>query len=160
RHLDMECEILGAMPGAEEAYRFAQRIGIGRFVPCFLMFSDVVREPAYVWPFGGQSADRAFQKLRGWINAFYERNRDALSRWSTIEKELEQTISALNTTGWRVNAWRNQKAQQWRSLEQVSKYQYLLKRREVSRLDILRIAQDNELDWGIRNIAERYADQL
>ncbi|MEV4518008.1 hypothetical protein AB0K00_54760 [Dactylosporangium sp. NPDC049525] len=41
RTLDYEVRKETVMPGAHEALRFAQRLGIGRHVPCILVFTDV-----------------------------------------------------------------------------------------------------------------------
>jgi hypothetical protein len=39
QHLSMESQSYSAMPGSREAFRFAQRLGIGRFAPCFCLFA-------------------------------------------------------------------------------------------------------------------------
>src|ERR1700749_2224102 len=41
RQIDHQVENYSAMPGSGEALRLAQRLGLGRFVPCFLLFSDI-----------------------------------------------------------------------------------------------------------------------
>jgi len=87
-HLDMECEIYSAMPGSEESLILAQKLGIGRFVPCFLLFSDIGNPIVRLFPVANRSPEHIFTRLRSWIDEFYEINNRTLRRWTEVEKRI------------------------------------------------------------------------
>lgn len=49
-HLHAQIDSLTAMPGAGEAMAFAQRLGIGRHIPCILTFTEVGAREVRVLP--------------------------------------------------------------------------------------------------------------
>jgi hypothetical protein len=151
RHLDMECEINSAMPGAEEALLLAQRLGIGRFVPCFLLFSDVGKPSVCLLPIADKSPEEVFHRLRGWIDTFYETNNPTLGRWAAIEESIQETCRALERTVSSLSQWRNERSKDWMALKRLA---YHLNRLEATdfRIDLLEaIEQDGDLSWEIRS---------
>jgi hypothetical protein len=90
KHLGWECDVKTAMPGAGMAMQFAQRLGIGRYVPCMLFFTDIGKKRVDLLPMKNLSPEEIYYRLRNWIDRFYEVNRHGFGEWSTVEKELEQ----------------------------------------------------------------------
>jgi hypothetical protein len=63
-----------AVPGLGESLRFAQRMGIGRYVPCFVIFTDIGASQIDLMPIAHMSPTEAYGHVRGWIDDYYEQN--------------------------------------------------------------------------------------
>ena len=95
--------------------------GIGRFVPCFLLFSDIGSPVAYVYPVGHKSPQQIFERLRVWVDSFYEINHSTLSRWKEIENSIKQTSQALRSSIDKVERWKRDQEDRWKQLRKLSR---------------------------------------
>jgi hypothetical protein len=159
RHLDMECEINSAMPGAEEALLLAQRIGIGRFVPCFLLFSDVGSPSVCLFPVAGRSPEFVFERLRTWIDTFYEINNSTLHHWAKIEESVEEITEAFKSSAYALSRWRNERSDAWNLLQRLSFHQHRLQSAAPSITLLDEIEADQKLSWEIRSSIRIFCEQ-
>ena len=159
RHLDMECEINSAMPGAEEALRLAQRIGIGRFVPCFLLISDVGNPVVYLLPIADKSPAEVFERLRVWIDSFYEVNNSALKHWADVEKAIESSRDEFRSTVNSLSRWRQERSEAWGRLRCLSFYQRRLEGTTPTLALIEEIEADRGLSWEIQGVVRTFREQ-
>jgi hypothetical protein len=118
RHLDRQCRAKTAMPGSQEGLRFAQRLGIGRHVPCILVFTDIGDLTVHVLPFNGRSAADVYQHVRSWIDSYYELNRDELNTWNSVERRIKDLAANAERSLRTVRDWpsecrRNLRALRW-----------------------------------------------
>jgi hypothetical protein len=151
RHIDMECEIHTAMPGSEEALKFAQRLGIGRFVPCFLFFSDINKETIYLLPAASKNPAQLFTHVRRLIDSFYEFNNLVLTRWHKIEDEIETTSRALESSLYKVDNWKNEQNETWEALQKISRYSNQLSETGFDINLFEKMGSDRSLPWELRN---------
>lgn len=159
RHIDIECEIYSAMPGAEEAFLLAQRIGIGRFVPCFILFSDVGSPTVCVLPMAGRSPDAVFNRLRRWIDSFYEINNPTLKYWAKIEESIEKLSSQVRSSVYAVSRWRDERLGEWKDLQRLAFYQRRLGSATPSVALLEEIEADRDLSLNIRMSIRAFRDQ-
>jgi hypothetical protein len=117
KHISWETQLHTVMPGSGEALRLAQSLGIGRFVPCFLMFSDIGSPIACILPVGDKSPHEIFVRLRTWIDSYYEINHHTLRRWADIEDAI---LNVVQTSLHRVERWRSERENSWRTLQQIT----------------------------------------
>ena len=76
--------------------RLAQRLGIGRHVPCLLAFTDIGELQIDLLPVGGMSPDGIYRHVRNWVDDYYEINRERIERWDTVEKNIENLCARAN----------------------------------------------------------------
>src|SRR5262249_44241358 len=69
--ISWECREKTAIPGSQQAIQFAQRLGIGRHVPCILVFTDIGTLQVHVLPFEGRTPDEIHERVRHWVDSFY-----------------------------------------------------------------------------------------
>jgi hypothetical protein len=160
QQLSMECEINSAMPGSEEALRLAQSLGIGRFVPCFLLFSDVGSPHVYLYPVARQTPDQVFAHLRSWIDSFYEINHLVLTRWAALEQSIETLANNLRVSIGKVETWKRNREQAWRHLQKTSQRLRELEKSKPSNAVLESISEDWGLPWETRDQARIYLDRL
>ncbi|MBW4718052.1 toll/interleukin-1 receptor domain-containing protein [Saccharothrix obliqua] len=108
------------LPGAHAGLEFAQRLGIGRHVPCLVVFTDIGDLGVHVLPFEEIGADEAYRRVRAWIDEFYEVNHDVLARWTRIEQQVARLVSALAGSLWAVREWPTHQRAAWRELRAVA----------------------------------------
>lgn len=118
--LSLECNADPPLPGAEEAMRFAHRLGIGAHVPCIVAFSDFGESDVRVLPIGHLSLHETFTHVRAWIDNFYSSNREEIDRWGRVEEEIEHLAKQARFTLHSVQKWRENRLQKWRTLQQIS----------------------------------------
>jgi len=159
-HLSMECEIYSAMPGSREALRFAQRLGIGRFVPCFLMFSDIGAPVIRLLPVGHYTPDQVFSKLRNWIDSFYEVNHAILMHWANVETAIQETCRRFRTSVDRVDQWKRERAERWQALQRLSGYLTRLAHASPNATLLKEISADWKLPWEARNLISSCATHI
>jgi hypothetical protein len=106
--------------GVGEAMRFAQRLGIGRHVPCFVLVTDVGALQAELLPFAGMSAEEVHICVRDWVDGFYEANQGLFERWRAVEEEVQRLRQQANRTLSRVREWRDRAAEPWRRMKAVA----------------------------------------
>ncbi len=122
RNISYECETHSAIPGSEEALRLAHRLGIGRFVPCFLLFSDSGTLKVCLFPVAHRSPDQVFHRLRAWVDSFYEINRGTLSQWADHEKSISDACKRFDASVSAVQNWQYERKRQWRALELMTNH--------------------------------------
>jgi hypothetical protein len=160
RHLSMECELHSAMPGSEEALRLAQKLGIGRFVPCFLMFSDIGEPTVRLFPVANKPPEHVFARLRSWIDSFYEVNNSTIQRWAEIEKRITEECRSCQTPIQLVDSWKRERQERWQSLLRLSKYLTQLVQ-SAPNADVLEaITRDWNLPWKTRGLVEPFLERL
>ncbi|MEU0992281.1 hypothetical protein [Streptomyces sp. NPDC005953] len=82
--------IESTIPGAEAAAWLAQeKLHIGRHVPCLLLFTDLGAPQYHILPFGRHSVSEVYERVRSWIDSYYEINAETLSRWSSVEEQIQ-----------------------------------------------------------------------
>jgi hypothetical protein len=120
-HLSWECRTKTAMPGSEESLRFAQRLGIGRYVPCILVFTDIGDLKVHVLPFDGRTADQIYRRVREWVvDSYYEINRGILDHWSSLEGQIRRlTLDAAGSLR-AIRDWPDECHRDWQNLQQVA----------------------------------------
>jgi TIR domain len=119
-HLSWQVDSLTAMPGAGVAMEFAQRLGIGRHVPCILTLTEVGDRHVHVLPIARLSPAGIFDRLRGWIDGFYEQNRAEIDHWEAVEKEIEELARAARLTLEDIREWRDEQLSAWRHLTSIA----------------------------------------
>ena len=119
RALSYECDQNTALPGAEEAMRFAHRLGVGKYVPCVVVFSDVGETKIHVLPIGNMSPEQLFQHLRLWIDNFYALNHDVNEQWCHVEDEITKLAMDSRTSLREISAWREERLKKWHELKYV-----------------------------------------
>ena len=118
--LSWECDLRTAMPGAGMAMQFAQRLGIGRYVPCILVFTEVGELHVDLLPIAGLSVDRIYHHVRTWVDEFYEQNRALINEWDAVEKEIATLTSKAHGSLYDVHGWRNARVRDWETLSTLS----------------------------------------
>jgi|CXWL01.1.fsa_nt_gi nucleotide-binding universal stress UspA family protein len=121
RRVRWECDLHTAMPGTGIAMAFAQRLGIGRHVPCILAFTEVGELSVGVLPIGQLGADRAFDHVRTWVDRFYEVNQERISFWQSIEEQIERFVREARSSLVEIQRWRDARQKAWRELVAVSR---------------------------------------
>lgn len=118
--LSWECDLRTAMPGAGMAMEFAQRLGIGRFVPCILVFTEIGNLQVDVLPIAGLTPERIYRHIRTWVDEFYEQNRAIIDEWTKVEGEITGLITRANSSLSEIRDWRNARLRAWETLARVS----------------------------------------
>ena len=108
KHLSFECTSKTAMPGSAEGLRFAQRLGIGRHVPCILVLTDIGDLTVHALPFHGRSGDEVYRHVRGWIDLYYELNRGTLDTWASVETRIRDLAANAARSLSAVRNWPSQ----------------------------------------------------
>jgi hypothetical protein len=135
--LSWECDLRTAMPGAGMAMEFAQRLGIGRHVPCILVFTEIGDLHVDLLPIMGLTVDRIYQHLRTWIDEFYEQNRTLIDDWNTVEGEITALISKANTNLSEIEDWRNKRVRDWEALSRLSSVIHAAEQGDVKQFEAL-----------------------
>uniref|UniRef100_A0AAU2V022 Toll/interleukin-1 receptor domain-containing protein n=1 Tax=Streptomyces sp. NBC_00003 TaxID=2903608 RepID=A0AAU2V022_9ACTN len=116
-HLHDADQLIGrSIPDVDQAAWFAQKLGIGRHVPCLLMFTDLGTPQYHVLPFGGLSASEVYERVRGWVDTYYETNRQVLAHWSSVEERILSLSGQAHTSLWRIRQWPVQRRDDWLQL--------------------------------------------
>jgi len=121
-HISMEGENNSVMPGIQESYKLAQRLGIGRFLPCFLFFSDIGDFDLYVLPMGKFSSYESYQRLRNLIDIYFELNHLTLSTWKKVEDNIQEILESSRSSVYQLNEWKKSKKDLWKDLRFTYKY--------------------------------------
>ena len=116
KQLSWECDLNTAMPGAGMAMQFAQRLGIGRYVPCVVVFTDVGQLRVDVMPVSDMTPHEIYAHVRRWVDSYYEVNREKIDRWSRIEKEVEELCRITGNSLWEMRRWREKAQRAWEDL--------------------------------------------
>jgi len=160
RQISFEAELYTAMPGSSEAHRLAQTLGIGRFVPCFLLFSDVGAPHVHLLPASQKPPDELFRHLRKLIDSFYEINHVALTRWQTVENSIEAAIRKLQLSIREAADWKQKRQTNWKALQRVSKYLEEVSNSSPSTALLSGIIEDREIPWEATDQLKPFLTQL
>jgi hypothetical protein len=126
KRVNEECDKNTAMPGSEIAMHFAQRLGIGRHVPCLLMFSDIGQLKVHLLPFKDLSVDEIYQRVRYWVDSFYEINHSILERWRMIEQQITEFCNQGRKSLDNIKSWRKECNLKWHNLRKLSEVIHIL----------------------------------
>jgi hypothetical protein len=160
RHLGFERDSNTAMPGAAESLKFAQRLGIGRYVPCILVFTDIGCLTVHVLPFDGRSADEVYRHARTWIDSYYELNHSVLDTWASVEDRIQDHAVAAKRSLRSVQQWPNQYLRSLEALRWMARLAQLLDEDEDAALEALATLPDNVLPTGFLDTIQRFKQQL
>jgi hypothetical protein len=114
------------MPGTGAAMQFAQRLGIGRYVPCILVFTDIGQLHMDLLPMQGLPVETVYEHVRGWIDGFYERNRFKIDQWAEVETALDQFASEARSSLESILQWRRERLAPWQHIAAASKVLHAL----------------------------------
>lgn len=135
RELSFEVKNNTAMPGVGESMRFAARLGIGQYVPCFVFFTDVGELTIDVFPIGDLSAHEAYSQIRYWIDNFYQENQVSLNGWNQIERDIISFINSINQPLTYIKNWIDEHEELWTELRLVAKIIVKLRKLEQRTAD-------------------------
>jgi hypothetical protein len=120
--LGWERDAKSSVNGAGIAMEFAQRLGIGRHVPCILVFTDVGELRLDLMPITrDMTAEHVYAHVREWVDRFYEVNRECFQRWRDVEDEIDRLSQQTSSPLYRLREWADQGAQTWRALRSVTR---------------------------------------
>lgn len=106
-----------SVPGLGVSLRFAQRMGIGRYVPCFVLFTDVGAHEIDVMPIRPEmSARDVYQHVRRWVDDYYEQNHETIEKWEGTEKAVQALRSELEATLRDIRRWGDLNRDLWDTL--------------------------------------------
>ena len=160
--LSMECEIYSAMPGSQEAFLLAQRLGIARFLPCFLVFTDIGAPQVHLLPAQRRPADATYARLCSWIDTFYEVNRHTLDHWRGVEREIVEISSEANASMSAIRHWADQRRRAWDGLKSVSACLLALRRAPLDdSAQVLRaVMADDTSSWEFRQTVHPFLQKF
>ena len=160
-HLNDERWAKKAMPGAEESLRFAQRLGIGRHVPCILAFTDIGDLEVHVLPFRDQTADQVYSRVRDWVDSYYEINRTLLEHWKSVEEQIQRLASEAAAS---LKAVRNRPERcrkDWQSIRQLAELiQALTEGQDTVVERLTAVAGDGNLPRELRSTLRDFQTRL
>lgn len=115
-------DALSSVNGAGMAMEFAHRLGLGRHVPCILVFTDVGELRIDLMPITrDMTAEDVYTHVRDWVDRFYEVNRERFQRWREMEAEINELSRQTSSSLYRLREWAEQGAQMWRALRSVTR---------------------------------------
>jgi len=161
RGLSYDTKMNTAMPGVGESMRFAARLGIGRYVPCFVFFTDVGQLSVDVFPVGELSAQETYKQVRAWIDSFYEENCVLVDKWNQLEKDVTVFTNSVNKPLTELQNWISETEQLWDELRTTA--QIIIKlRASISNPEANKSVIDgiNTNSWRCRNILSDYQTRL
>lgn len=120
RELSFDAKNNTAMPGVGQSMRFAARLGIGRYVPCFVFFTDIGELTIDVFPVGNLSPHKAYAQMRCWIDDFYQENQIFLNKWNLVEQNIIYFISSVNKPLTDIKNWIDKGERLWDELRSVA----------------------------------------
>ena len=146
-----EVRTYSVVPGSQETFRMAHRLGLARFIPCFLLFSDVGELVVRLLPLDESHPESSYKRICSWIDAFYESNSEALACWKKVEDEIAEYCRISQATLTSVRAWVVPRTTQWKSLRSVSRCLIAVQSFDNHVSDALRIAaQDSRNSFEVR----------
>ncbi len=120
RELSFDVTTNAAMPGVGESMRFAARLGIGRYVPCCVFFTDIGELSVDVYPLEGLAPDEMYRQLRSWIDRFYEENQETIDRWNQVEKDIAEFTRSVNQPLTVLRNWLSTSDRLWKELRSIA----------------------------------------
>jgi TIR domain len=160
RHLGFERTSNTAMPGAAESLKFAQRLGIGRYVPCILVFTDIGSLTVHVLPFNERRAHEVYRHVRTWIDSYYELNRSALDTWTSIEDRIRDLSVKAERSLSSVRQWPSRYLRDLEALRWTARLAQLLEQDEDAAFQALATLPDGVLPTGLLDTLRRFRLQL
>lgn len=154
QHIDWQSDMKTAMPGIGESLRFAQRLGIGHLVPCFLVFSDIGDLRLDVLPIAGLSAEKAYSHVRNWVDQFYAKNREVIEHWKKVEKSIIDLCQEASRSLEEIREWSSQRLKIYRQLQTISRTILMLEKENVQTWIQLagNLQEDFSLPYEVRQI--------
>lgn len=159
RELNWQAETYSAMPGSREAFRLSQRLGIGRFVPCFLFFRDIGAPSVKLWPVSNKDPREMYEVLKYLIDDFYEVNQNTLNYWSVAERSIEEACRAFRLPLTLANEWKQQQEASWELLKKLN--YYIAEMQKTGTATILKkIDGDWKLPYELRSPVGQFLENL
>ncbi|MDV9173854.1 toll/interleukin-1 receptor domain-containing protein [Streptomyces sp. W16] len=138
-----------AIPGTEASVRLAQTLGIGRHVPCLLLFTDLGAPQYHVLPFGDLTAGQVYRKARRWVDDYYEINRETLDHWSSVEERIHSLTRDARLRLDNVKRWPAERRQDWLALSELAECAAIARERPDAALQALRRLCEQPVAWRI-----------
>jgi len=162
QHLNWECDMWTAMPGANMAMQFAQKLGIGRFIPCILIFNDIGKLQVDMMPVSNMSPKEIYSHIRGWIDEFYEINQTIIQRWSIVENDIVKLCKNTNKSLDEIRNWHDSAKDQWDTLRYVSSIIWTFENAEEDEWQrtIIKLRDDNKLPNKVQKLIKEYMEKL
>jgi hypothetical protein len=154
QQLDWQSDMKSAMPGIEESLKFAQKLGIGQYVPCFLIFSDIGDLHLDVMPIAGMSPEKAYDHVRHWVDQFYTENRETIEHWEGVEKSILDLCRKAKSSLEKIQEWPAQKLKTYNQLQMASRTIFLLEEQDTKACITLseNLERDYSLPYEVRTI--------
>ncbi|MEU6274704.1 TIR domain-containing protein [Streptomyces populi] len=105
-----------AVPGAAAARVLAQKLGIGRHVPCLLVFTDIGAPRYHVLPVRSLTTEEVYHRVRGWVDSYYEINQETLAHWSAVEEHVHALATMARVSLETVRNWPKERRDDWLAL--------------------------------------------
>ena len=149
------------MSGSDESLIFAQRLGIGRHVPCIVIFTDIGDLQVHVLPFHRQAASDVYWRIRDWTDSYYEINHDILEHWSSVETEVQKLARNAAGSLRRVSDWRRQRHRDWQNLRRIAQLiEALANEPDTAAERLTALAGDQDLPDKLRGRLRDYQTRL
>jgi|GEM_PF-6861157 len=120
KQLNWECDMKTALPGSGMAMQFAQRLGIGRYAPCVLVFNEIGNLQIDLMPIEGMSTKEIYHHIRGWIDNFYEINQVKIDYWGDIERKIDTLVNNANLNIQSIRTWHEKYSNLFERLRKTS----------------------------------------
>jgi hypothetical protein len=98
----------GSRLGTQEAWAFAQHLGIGHHVPCILIVNEVRSRQIDLFPIRDMAAKDIYLQLSKWVDDFYTANRAIFNRWLEVEREIIRLKDDAGSSLSRIRKWREE----------------------------------------------------
>lgn len=160
RNLSMEAELNSSVPGVGEAMRFAQLMGIGAEMPCFVFFTDIGEPSVEVFPIARLSSREVYKNVRDWIDRFYALNQGTIQKWSDAEDEMDDYIRSANNSLSQISQISYKLSNGW---EEYKKLKILTYRMSVSKefsLGILSGEVESGLPWRLQSTLRTHKEKF
>ncbi|MBN3906584.1 MAG: hypothetical protein HWQ35_08495, partial [Nostoc sp. NMS1] len=161
RKLNLDIQGFSAVPGRREAYRFAQRLGIGRHVPCIVVFNDIGSLSVDVMPIGEMSSNEIYYHVREWVDSFYEQNQSIFNSWSELEKNIEQLQKKANIPLLKIKEWQYSCRYSWDKLRIIAQaiFEFSLLK-ENDRLGLVNLLEKYNKDYHFPDEVVRKLEKI
>lgn len=155
-HLDWRSDMMTAMPGIGESLKLAQKLGIGQYVPCFLVFSEVGDLHLDVLPIAGMSSEEAYSHVRKWVDDFYNDNRATIEHWERVEKSILGLCRKARRSLDQIREWPSQRLKTYDALRRVSQTILLIEEKNDKTCihHVGNLEKDRSLPYEVRHILE------
>ena len=161
KRVNLECDLKTAIPGYGIALEFAQKLGIGRYVPCILVFNDIGQLKIDILPISNMTSSQIYDRVRYWIDTYYEANHLVLVRWTEIENNINKICNENKESLSAIRNWRSERLDLWNNLKKVTNLIHLLVTKQPHEWKkISSLEDDYDLPWSWRDKIRNFNKSL